>query len=229
MKQIAVANLFDLNGSLMASLFTGVVYPFEVLPHIGEYILKLGPKLDKEKYTEVCNSVWIANSAVIADSAQIAGPCIIGENCEVRQGAFLRGNTLIGEACVIGNSTEIKNSVLISHVQVPHFNYVGDSVLGSFSHLGASAITSNVKSDKSEVTVLLNGSKLSTGLKKFGAILGDGVEIGCSAVLNPGTIVGKNTTVYPLSSVRGFVEENCIFKNSTEVIKKYDKRKMGYS
>lgn len=229
MKQIAVSNLFDLRGRLMESLFSDVVYPFEVLPHIGDYILRLGPKLEKEKYTEIKPTVWVANSAVIAPSAQIAGPCIIGENCEIRQCAFLRGNTLIGEACVIGNSTEIKNSVLISHVQVPHFNYVGDSVLGSFSHLGASAITSNVKSDKSEVPVLINGSKLATGLKKFGAVLGDGVEVGCSAVLNPGTIIGKNTTVYPLSSVRGFVEENCIFKNSTEVIKKYDKRKMGYS
>lgn len=229
MEQMAVSDLFELEGSLMESLFEGVTYPYEVIPKIGEYILRLGPTLDKTRYKEVSKSVWIAATATVADSASITAPCIIGENCEIRHCAFLRGNALIGEACVIGNSTEIKNSVLISHVQAPHYNYVGDSVLGSFSHLGAAAVTSNVKSDKSEVTVLYKGKKIATGLKKFGAALGDGVEIGCSAVLNPGTIIGKNTTVYPLSSVRGFIEGNCIFKNSTEVIKKYDKGKMGYS
>lgn len=220
MKGIKVAELFSLNNSLVSSLFEGAEYPFEVLPKIGEFIKKLGEMLDTDIYEQIGDQIWIAKSAKVAASASITGPCIIGENAEVRHCAFIRGNAFIGNDCVVGNSTELKNVVLIGKVQVPHYNYVGDSVLGYGSHMGAGSITSNVKSDKTLVTVKLGDEKIETGLKKFGAILGDFVEVGCGSVLNPGTIIGKNSNIYPLSSVRGFVPEGSIYKNANEVVKK---------
>ena len=218
MKGIKVAELFSLNNSLVSPLFEGAEYPFEVLPKIGEFIKKLGEMLDTDIYEQIGDQIWIAKSAKVAASASITGPCIIGENAEVRHCAFIRGNAFIGNDCVVGNSTELKNVVLIGKVQVPHYNYVGDSVLGYGSHMGAGSITSNVKSDKTLVTVKLGDEKIETGLKKFGAILGDFVEVGCGSVLNPGTIIGKNSNIYPLSSVRGFVPEGSIYKNANEVV-----------
>ncbi|MBR7132746.1 MAG: UDP-N-acetylglucosamine pyrophosphorylase [Clostridia bacterium] len=217
---ITTHKLFTIENQIIAPLFDGASYPFEILPNIGSYILKVGPQLNKEIYTEVCENVWIAKSAKIAPSAYIQGPCIIGENSEVRHCAFIRGNALVGNNCVVGNSTELKNVVLIERVQVPHYNYVGDSVLGTGSHMGAGAITSNVKSDKSLVCVKSGSQKLETGLKKFGAILGDHVEVGCGTVLNPGTVICKNSNIYPLSSVRGVVRENSIYKKAGEVVEK---------
>lgn len=220
MKDITVKDLFDLENKISAPLFEGAEYPFEVLPKIGDFIKKLGLTLDSEIYENKGENIWIAKSAKIAPTAFITGPCIIGENTEVRHCAFIRGNALIGNNCVVGNSTELKNVVLIEKVQVPHYNYIGDSVLGTGSHLGAGAITSNVKSDKTLVSVKYNGEVLETGLKKFGAMVGDGVEVGCGSVLNPGTVIGKNSNIYPLSSIRGVVPENSIYKKAGEVVKK---------
>ena len=217
---IKISELFDLKDTIAEPLFEGFLYPYEVLSHIGEYIKKIGSTLSAEKYDCKGENIWIAKSAKVAPTASITGPCIIGENTEVRHCAFIRGNALVGDNCVVGNSTELKNVVLIGNVQVPHYNYVGDSVLGKFSHMGAGSITSNVKSDKSLVTIKIDDKKIETGLKKFGAVLGDGVEIGCGSVLNPGTIIGKNSNVYPLSSVRGFVKANSIYKKAGEVADK---------
>lgn len=193
---------------------------FEALPKINAFILELGAKLDNNIFEQKGENIWIAKSAKIAPTASITGPCIIGENAEIRHCAFIRGNAYIGNGSVVGNSTELKNVILISRVQVSHYNYVGDSILGTLSHMGAGSITSNVKSDKSLVTVKCGEEKVETGLKKFGAILGDGVEVGCGTVLNPGSVIGKNSNIYPLSSVRGYIPENCIFKAADEVIKK---------
>lgn len=220
MKDITVSELFSLENTLAAPLFDGVQYPFEVLSKIGDFIKKLGPTLDKEIYEEKGEFIWIAKSARVAPTASITGPCIIGENTEVRHCAFIRGNAFVGNSCVVGNSTELKNVVLIGNVQVPHYNYVGDSILGLYSHMGAGSITSNVKSDKTLVSVKCGEQKIETGLKKFGAALGDGVEVGCGSVLNPGTVIGKNSNVYPLSSVRGFVPSNSIYKNAEKIVKK---------
>ena len=220
MKDITVKDLFDLENKISAPLFEGAEYPFEVLPKIGDFIKKLGLTLDSEIYENKGENIWIAKSAKIAPTAFITGPCIIGENTEVRHCAFIRGNALIGNNCVVGNSTELKNVVLIEKVQVPHYNYIGDSVLGTGSHLGAGAITSTVKSDKTLVSVKYNGEVLETGLKKFGAMVGDGVEVGCGSGLNPGTVIGKNSNIYPLSSIRGVVPENSIYKKAGEVVKK---------
>ena len=220
MDNITIKELYTVENTLIAPLFEGLTYPFEVLPKIGDYIKNLGPTLDKEVYEDLGDNIWIAKSAKIAPSAFIAGPCIIGENTEVRHCAFIRGNALVGNNCVVGNSTELKNVVLVGKVQVPHYNYVGDSVLGYGSHMGAGSITSNVKSDKTLVTVKNGGETLETGLKKFGAMIGDGVEVGCGSVLNPGTVIGKNTNIYPLSSVRGVVEANSIYKKAGEVAEK---------
>ena len=220
MDNITIKELYTVENPLIAPLFEGLTYPFEVLPKIGDYIKNLGPTLDKEVYEDLGDNIWIAKSAKIAPSAFIAGPCIIGENTEVRHCAFIRGNALVGNNCVVGNSTELKNVVLVGKVQVPHYNYVGDSVLGYGSHMGAGSITSNVKSDKTLVTVKNGGETLETGLKKFGAMIGDGVEVGCGSVLNPGTVIGKNTNIYPLSSVRGVVEANSIYKKAGEVAEK---------
>lgn len=220
MDNITIKELYTIENPIISPLFEGLTYPFEVLPKIGDYIKNVGPTLDKEVYEDLGDNIWIAKSAKIAPSAFIAGPCIIGENTEVRHCAFIRGNALVGNNCVVGNSTELKNVVLIGKVQVPHYNYVGDSVLGYGSHMGAGSITSNVKSDKTLVTVKNGGETLETGIKKFGAMIGDGVEVGCGSVLNPGTVIGKNTNIYPLSSVRGVVEANSIYKKAGEVAEK---------
>ena len=179
-----------------------------------------GEKLPADKYDQIKDYVWVAKNAKISDSADITGPCIIGENTEVRHCAFIRGKALIGNNCVVGNSTELKNVILFNNVQVPHYNYVGDSILGYGSHMGAGSITSNVRSDKKLITVKLPEGNVETGMKKIGAILGDNVEIGCGSVLNPGTIIGKDTQVYPLSSVRGCVDSNSIYKNQNEIVEK---------
>lgn len=220
MKELTVSQLFNVENKLFAPLFDGAQYPFEVLSKIGDFIKSLGSTLNKDIYEEKGENIWISKTAKVAPSASITGPCIIGENTEVRHCAFIRGNALIGNDCVVGNSTELKNVVLIGKVQVPHYNYVGDSVLGYGSHMGAGSITSNVKSDKTLVTVKVGNEKIETGLKKFGAILGDYVEVGCGSVLNPGTVIGSHSNIYPLSSVRGFVPQNSIYKKAGEVVEK---------
>ncbi len=220
LNSLHIKSLFSLKNTISSSLFDGKTYPFEVLPKIGEFINELGNKLDNEKFNKIGENIWIARSAKVAETASISGPCIIDENAEIRHCAFIRGNAIVGKNCVVGNSTELKNVILFDFVQVPHYNYVGDSVLGYRSHLGAGAITSNVKSDKTLVTVKYGNERIETGLKKFGAILGDFVEVGCGTVLNPGTVIGKNTNIYPLSMVRGFIPENSIYKKMGEVVVK---------
>ncbi len=212
--------LYDLSHTKAAPLLQKYEYPWQILPELKAFIIALGETLDKTVYEEVSEHVWIAKSATVFPSAYIAAPCIIGENTEVRHCAFIRGNALIGDGCVVGNSTEIKNSVIFDSVQIPHYNYVGDSVLGYKSHLGAGSITSNVKSDKTLVTVRTGEEKIETGLKKFGAMVGDFTEVGCNSVLCPGTVLGRNCTVYPLSRVRGYVKENSIYKSETDVVTK---------
>ncbi len=214
------ANLFDLSHTLARPLLEKYEYPWMALSEIKSFIIELGKTLDKEIYEEVRENVWIAKSATVFESAYIAAPCIIGENTEVRHCAFIRGSVLIGNNCVVGNSTEIKNSIIFDNVQIPHYNYVGDSVLGYKSHMGAGSITSNVKSDKTLVTVKTQDEKIETGLKKFGAMLGDFTEVGCNSVLCPGTVIGKNCTIYPLSRVRGYIPENHIFKSETDIVAK---------
>lgn len=213
-------NFFDLNQTIAKGLFKNIYYPWEVLPKIKSFILEVGPTLSTDEYEQIKENIWVSKEAKIADSAHIDGPAIIERGTEIRHCAFIRGSVVIGENCVVGNSTEIKNSILFNNVQVPHFNYVGDSILGYKSHMGAGSITSNVKSDRSMVSVKTENGKIDTGLKKFGAVLGDNVEIGCNAVLNPGSVLGRNVSVYPTSMVRGFVPENTIFKNTGEKIKK---------
>lgn len=212
--------LFSLDQSLLGDRIKECNYPWEILPRIGEYIIELGEKLPADKYDQIKDYVWVAKNAKISDSADITGPCIIGENTEVRHCAFIRGNALVGEGCVVGNSTELKNVVLFNNVQVPHYNYVGDAVLGYKSHMGAGSICSNVKSDKKLVVVKDGDEKIETGLKKFGAMLADHVEVGCGSVLNPGTVIGRNTNIYPLSPVRGCVPANSIYKNKDEIVTK---------
>ena len=221
MDSIKINQLFDLNFTIAVHLFDGVQYPFEVLPKIKDFILKLGNSLNADEFEKIGDDVWVAKSAKIAESASITGPAIIDADAEIRHCAFIRGNAIVGKGAVVGNSTELKNVVLFDKVQVPHYNYVGDSVLGYKSHMGAGSITSNVKSDKTLVTVKCGDEKIETGLKKFGAILGDEVEVGCGSVLNPGTIVGKKSQIYPLSSVRGVVKENSIYKRAGEIVTKY--------
>ncbi len=213
---ISSTDLFDLYHSLSAPLLQQFAFPWEALPKLEEFILMLGPSLPNEEYEEVEQLVWIAKNATIAPSAHIAGPCIIGAHTEVRHCAFIRGSVLIGDECVVGNSTELKNTILFDAVQVPHFNYVGDSILGYQAHLGAGAITSNVKSDNSTVTVKdrIAATAIDTGLAKFGALVGDFVEVGCNSVLNPGTVIGRHTNVYPLTSVRGMMPGNSIIKQN---------------
>ena len=221
MKNLETLTLLDLDHTAAAPLFAGVRFPWEVLPKIKEFILSLGPTHDPEVYECREGNVWIAKSAKVAPSAFIGGPAIIGEGTEIRHCAFIRGSALVGRDCVVGNSTELKNVILFDNVQVPHYNYVGDSVLGYRSHMGAGSITSNVKSDKGLVAVNFDGQKIETGMKKFGAILGDRVEVGCSSVLNPGTVIGRDSNIYPLSSVRGVVPAESIFKKQGEIVKKY--------
>ncbi len=220
-EMLQTKNLLDLSQTIAAKLFEDKETPWLALPHIGGFIVELGKTLSLNDYFQKSEFVWIAKTAKVAESASITGPCIIGKNAEIRHCAFIRGNAIVGEGAVVGNSTELKNVVLFNCVQVPHYNYVGDSVLGYKSHMGAGAITSNVKSDKSLVTVSAEGEKLLTGMKKFGAILGDNVEVGCNSVLNPGTVIGRNSNVYPLSMVRGFVPEKSIVKHEgTTVVPK---------
>lgn len=212
--------LFTLSESIAGDLLRNYDYPWVVLPKLGEYIVQLGNSLPAE-YKLHGENIWIHETAVVAPTAYINGPCIICKNAEIRHCAYIRGNAIVGEGAVVGNSTELKNVILFNKVQVPHYNYVGDSILGYKAHMGAGAITSNVKSDKSNVCVKLSdGSILCTDLKKFGALLGDNVEVGCNSVLNPGTVIGKNTNIYPLSSVRGYVSEGSIYKKQGEVVRK---------
>ncbi len=220
MEECKVCNLYNLNETIARDLLESVVYPWEALSKINDYILELGNKLSPEKYDKVGKDVWIAKSAKVMPTAYIHGPAIIGENSEIRHCAFIRGKVIVGEGAVVGNSTELKNVILFNKVQVPHYNYVGDSILGYKSHLGAGAITSNVKSDKKLVVVKNGKEMIETGLKKFGAMVGDEVEVGCGSVLNPGTVVGRNTNIYPLSSVRGVITKNSIYKNKNEIIEK---------
>ncbi|MDO5156021.1 MAG: UDP-N-acetylglucosamine pyrophosphorylase [Eubacteriales bacterium] len=218
--EVTIQELYSLEETLAKPLLEELTYPWEALSKIGDFIKKIGPTLSKEIYEEKGENIWIAKSAKIYPNNYIAGPCIIGEHTEVRPGAFIRGNALVGNDCVVGNSTELKNVILFNHVQVPHYNYVGDSVLGFYSHMGAGSITSNVKADKTLVHVKGNGYDLETGLKKFGAMLGDHVEIGCNTVLNPGTIVCKDSNVYPVSMVRGVVSAHSIYKSRDEITQK---------
>lgn len=212
--------LLDLSQTIAAGLFDGKEYPWEALGDIGDFIISLGKSLPADKFYNPSENVWIAKTANVYPSAYIAGPCIVDENAEVRHCAFIRGNALIGKNCVVGNSTELKNVVLFNNVQVPHYNYVGDSILGYKAHMGAGSITSNVKSDKTLVVVKNSGELLPTGRKKFGAILGDNVEVGCNSVLNPGTVVGRDSSIYPVSCVRGVVPENSIYKANDTIVKK---------
>lgn len=218
-EELTIEKNYDLTQTIAADIFAGVTYPWEVLSVIGSFIKKLGEQLDSEEYMKIGEDVWIANSAKVAPTAYIGGPAIIGKEAEIRHGAYIRGNAIVGEGAVVGNSTELKNVILFNKVQVPHYNYVGDSVLGYKAHMGAGAITSNVKSDKTLVAISNQGEKLETGLKKMGAMLGDNVEIGCNSVLNPGTVIGKGSHVYPLSMVRGFVPAGSIYKKQGEVAK----------
>lgn len=220
MEECKIKNLYNLEETIAKELLESVTYPWEALPKIEEFILKIGEKLDKEKYEKKGENIWIAKSAKIAPTAYINGPAIIGENAEIRHCAFIRGKAIVGEGAVVGNSTELKNVILFNKVQVPHYNYVGDSILGYKSHMGAGSITSNVKSDKKLVIVKKGKETIETGLKKFGAMLGDNVEVGCGSVLNPGTVIGSNTNIYPLSSVRGVVPKNSIYKNRNEIVEK---------
>ncbi|MBP3502600.1 MAG: UDP-N-acetylglucosamine pyrophosphorylase [Clostridia bacterium] len=220
MEECKINNLYNLNETIAKEIFEGCTYPWEVLPKIKDFIIKLGETLSDEEYDKVSENVWIAKSAKVAPTAYINGPAIIGKEAEVRHCAFIRGNAIVGEKAVVGNSTELKNVILFNNVQVPHYNYVGDSILGYKSHMGAGSITSNVKSDKKLVIVKNGENKIETGLKKFGAMLGDNVEIGCGSILNPGSVIGKNTNIYPLSSVRGVIAENSIYKKQGEVVEK---------
>ncbi|MBQ6966959.1 MAG: UDP-N-acetylglucosamine pyrophosphorylase [Lachnospiraceae bacterium] len=221
MDNAKIDNLYDLDETLAGEYLKGFTYPWEALSGIGDLIKELGKKLDPEKYDKKEEDVWIAKSAKIYPTVgAIIGPCIIGENTEVRPGAFIRGKALIGNDCVIGNSTELKNVIIFNHVQVPHYNYVGDSILGFYSHMGAGSITSNVKSDKTLVVVKDGNEEIETKLKKMGAMLGDHVEVGCNSVLNPGTVIGRNTNIYPLSRVRGVIPGNSIFKDRNEIVPK---------
>lgn len=220
MTQYNIANLYDLTQTIAAELFDGKEYPWEVLSEISKFIIKLGESLDPEKYAKTGENIWIAKSAKVAPTACINGPCIIDEEAEVRHCAFIRGNAIVGKGAVVGNSTELKNVVLFNKVQVPHYNYVGDSVLGYKAHMGAGSITSNVKSDKTLVVVKAKEGQIATGLKKFGAMLGDNVEVGCNSVLNPGTVVGRCSNIYPTSCVRGCIPANHIFKNKNEIVLK---------
>ena len=220
MEECKIKNLYNLDETIARDLLEQYTYPWEVLPHISEYILELGSKLPQEEYNKIGENVWIHKTAKVFESAYIHGPAIICKDAEIRHCAFIRGNAIVGEGTVVGNSTELKNVILFNKVQVPHYNYVGDSILGYKAHMGAGAITSNVKSDKKLVVIKNGTDKMETGLKKVGAMLGDNVEVGCGSVLNPGTIIGKNSNIYPLSSVRGVVPENSIYKCKSEIVDK---------
>lgn len=217
---MTVTELLDLSKTIAAPLFAGKTYPWEALAEIKDFILALGPTLPKDEYDQVGEDVWIAKDATVFASAYIAGPCIIDHGAELRHCAFVRGSAIVGKHVVVGNSCELKNVVLFDNVQTPHFNYVGDSILGYKAHMGAGSITSNVKSDKTLVVVKNGAEHIETGRKKFGAILGDYVEVGCNSVLNPGTVVGRHSNIYPVSCVRGVIPESSILKSTGEVVRK---------
>lgn len=222
MKELTVHELYTLDETIAKDLFDGVTYPWEVLPKISSFIMELGASLSEDEYEKRGENVWIAKSAKVAPTAYINGPVIIGKDAEVRHCAFIRGNAIVGEGAVVGNSTELKNVILFNKVQVPHYNYVGDSILGYKAHMGAGSITSNVKSDKKLVVVKTPEGNIETGIKKFGAMVGDEVEVGCGSILNPGSVVGSHTNIYPLSSVRGFVPAGSIYKKQGEVVEKVE-------
>lgn len=219
-KQVTIKELYDLTETAAKPLLESITYPWEALPKIKDFIIELGNSLDPEEYEKRGENIWIHKSATVFDSAYIAGPCIIGKDTEVRQCAFIRGSALVGDNCVVGNSTELKNVIIFNNVQVPHYNYVGDSILGFHSHMGAGSITSNVKSDKTLVHVKGADFDIATGMKKFGAMLGDYVEVGCNSVLNPGTVIGSHSNIYPLSRVRGYVPSNSIYKDRNDIVTK---------
>ena len=220
MNRLEITALLDTQYTIARDIFYGKKYAFEVLPQIHNFIIELFGALDPKKFDDFGGGVFIAKSAKVASSASIIGPCSVDEDAEIRHCAFIRGNAIVGKGAVVGNSTELKNVILFDKVQVPHYNYVGDSILGYKAHLGAGAITSNVKSDKTNVSISLQNQRYNTNLRKFGAILGDCVEVGCGTVLNPGTVVGKNTNVYPLSLVRGYVPQNSIYKSRDDIVRK---------
>ncbi len=221
--ELKLQNLVDFNHTISGELLKNYEYPWQVLPEIKSIILSIGETLDANEFDQIEENIWVHKTAKIAKTASISSPCIICANAEIRHCAFIRGSALVGENCVVGNSVELKNVILFDNVQVPHYNYVGDSILGYKSHMGAGSITSNVKSDKKLVTIKFETDKIETALKKFGAILGDNVEVGCNSVLNPGTVVGKNTNLYPLTLARGYYPANSIVKNTDTVVKKVDK------
>ncbi len=220
MEECKIKNLYNLEETIAKNLLEEATYPWEVLSKIEEYILKIGEELSKEDYNKVGGNVWIAKSAKVAPTAYINGPAIIGENAEVRHCAFIRGNAIVGNNAVVGNSTELKNVILFNNVQVPHYNYVGDSILGYKAHMGAGSITSNVKSDKKLVVIKNGDEMIETGRKKVGAMIGDNVEVGCGSVLNPGTVIGRDSNIYPLSSVRGVVKAHSIYKKDRNIVDK---------
>ena len=220
MEQMTVTELYTLKETIASEIFAGATYPWEVLPKIGAFIVKLGSTLPETEYEKIGEDIWVAKSAKVAATASIHGPAIIGKEAEIRHCAFIRGNAIVGEGAVVGNSTELKNVILFNKVQVPHYNYVGDSILGYKSHMGAGAVTSNVKSDKSLVKVKVGEKTIETGLKKFGALLGDEVEVGCGSVLNPGSVIGSHTNIYPLSMVRGVIPAGSIYKKQGEIVAK---------
>lgn len=220
MKKCEIHQLYNLEETIAADIFKNVTYPWEVLPKIKDFIVELGNTLDASVYEKRGENIWVAKSAKVADTAFLNGPLIIDEGAEVRHCAFIRGNAIVGKGAVVGNSTELKNVILFNKVQVPHYNYVGDSILGFKAHMGAGSITSNVKSDKTLVVVKNQEERVETGLKKFGAMLGDHVEVGCNSVLNPGTVIGRESNIYPTSMVRGCVPAHSIFKKTGEIVAK---------
>lgn len=220
MEGCKIKNLYNLDETIARPLLEKLEYPWEALPKISEFIIELGKNLDKQIYELKGENIWIAKNANIMPSAYIKGPAIIGENAEIRHCAFIRGNAIIGDGAVVGNSTELKNVILFNKVQVPHYNYVGDSILGYKAHMGAGSITSNVRSDKKLVIVRDGEEKIETGLKKFGSMIGDNVEVGCGSILNPGSVIGKNSQIYPLSSVRRVVPSDSVYKNQNEIVDK---------
>lgn len=215
--EITVSELYDLRETIAAELLEKATYPWEALPKIHDFIIRLGKSLPGDVYEERGEHIWVAKSAKVAPTACLNGPLIIDEDAEIRHCAFVRGNAIVGKGAVVGNSTELKNVILFNKVQVPHYNYVGDSILGFKAHMGAGSITSNVKSDKTLVVVKGEGISMETGLKKMGAMLGDNVEVGCNSVLNPGTVIGRNTNIYPTSMVRGVIPAGSIYKKATEI------------
>lgn len=216
---IKTKDLITYQGTFLEEFFEQYEYPWQILPHIHDFILKSGAALPAADFEHKAPDIWIHKSVKIAAGATLIGPLIVCADSEIRPGAFIRGNVFVGENCVVGNSTEIKNSILVGHVEVPHYNYVGDSILAPYSHMGAGSITSNIKADRKNIRIHYAGEEIETGLRKIGAILGDHVEIGCNAVMNPGTIIGKNSRIYPLSMVRGYIPANHIYKSREEMVR----------